>query len=102
MLASAFHTETLRESVFAKIQGREQIENKDRRDCRLNEFITLSKKVGQGLCVFVCVCSPLCPRPVNVHFIFIVLQTSTFSLVLYFYSPFIVLLKAIWVTEGVK
>lgn len=34
----------------AQIQGREQIENKDRRDCRLNEVITHFKKLGQGLC----------------------------------------------------
>lgn len=41
-------------SVPAKFQGRPRVEDKDRRDCRVNEFITLSKK----LCV--------CPHAVNI------------------------------------
>lgn len=66
------HTEAV-DAEAAKIQGREQIENKARTD-RLNEFTNFTRNWARASA---CVC-------VNIYFIFIGLQTSTFSHVLFF------------------
>lgn len=84
MLANASHTETLSESVFAAIQGHEQIEDKGRRDCRLNEFITLSKNWAKAcLCICLCVFLTVSTSCKYILYIYNVADLNIFSLVLF-------------------